>query len=403
MHSKAYILSIALLLSIFPGWLSGKEDTRRVSFDFYGDVIEFAATDLTSVPFSGALTDDAIATFYSQVAAADYKPAIDAITAYKQQHNPDDWVYYQLVRKAAQALAPKKDNYNRYTLYKWFLLCKSGYDAQLKIVDGKLLFYVRSDEDIFDIPSFHIGNKKYICLNYHDYNFDIDFGKAVAHKVPVSVPDAINKFSYRLTQAPRIKSGNYAEKELAFNYHDVNYHFRVRLSEEVKKMFTNYPVADYQLYFNMPLTSETYNSLIPQLRENVRSMSTKEGVDYLMHFTRYAFLYQNDGQNFGREKRLSPEQTLLYDQSDCEDRAALFYCLVKEVYNLPMIVLAFSQHLSIAVKFDKPMGRAIMYNGKAYSVCEPTPQAQDLPIGRLPANVASETYQVAYEYDPAAK
>jgi len=400
---KAYILSIVMLLSGFSNRVFAGSETHKISFDFYGDVIEFTATDLCAIPFTGTVTDEAIKTFYNKVAATDYKSALDAINAYKQQHNPDDWVYYQLVRRTAQAMAPKNDNYNRYTLYKWFLLCKSGYDAQLKIVDDKLLFYVRSDEDIFDIPSFYIGDKKYVCLNYHDYNFNIDFDKAVAHMVPVGIPGADSKFSYRLTQAPRIKAGNYAEKDLAFNYHDVNYHFRVRLSEEVRKMFTNYPVADYELYFNMPLTSETYNSLIPQLKENIRGMSTKEGVDYLMHFTRYAFLYQSDGQNFGREKRLSPEQTLLYDQSDCEDRAALFYCLVKEIYNLPMIVLAFPQHLSIAVKFDKPQGKAIMHNGKAYSVCEPTPQAQDLPIGRLPANLASEVYQVAYEYDPTGK
>jgi hypothetical protein len=30
-----------------------------------------------------------------------------------------------------------------------------------------------------------------------------------------------------------------------------------------------------------------------------------------MRFTRYAFLYENDQDNFGKEKRLSPEQTLL--------------------------------------------------------------------------------------------
>jgi hypothetical protein len=93
-----------------------------------------------------------------------------------------------------------------------------------------------------------------------------------------------------------------------------------------------------------------------------------------MHFTRYAFLYERDTDVFGREKRFSPEETLLYDYSDCEDRAALFFCLVKEIYNLPMIVLVYPKHVSIAVEFEKPIGQTIVYNGKKYTVCEPTPK-----------------------------
>jgi hypothetical protein len=175
------------------------------------------------------------------------------------------------------------------------------------------------------------------------------------------------------------------------------------MNSEVKKMFVNYPVVDYQSYFNLPLSSGTYNSLIPQLRKNTSNMSVKQGVDYLMYFTRYAFQYEPDQENFGREKHLLPEQTLLYEHSDCEDRAALFYYLVKEMYNLPMIVLAFPHHLTIAVKFDKPVGQPIVYNGNTYSVCEPTPQTEDLPLGGMASDLRSEPYQVAFAYDPAKK
>ena len=75
------------------------------------------------------------------------------------------------------------------------------------------------------------------------------------------------------------------------------------------------------------MSKQTYNSLIPALKDIVGRMNTKNGIDYLMHFTRYAFLYERDTDVFGREKRLSPEETLLYDYSDCEDRAALFFSL----------------------------------------------------------------------------
>ena len=119
-----------------------------------------------------------------------------------------------------------------------------------------------------------------------------------------------------------------------------------------------------------------------------------------MRFTRYAFLFETDLKIFGEEKRFSPEQTLLYDHSDCEDRAALFFYLVKEIYNLPMIVLSFPQHVTIAVKFNKPVGKPILYNGSQYSICEPTPQNQDLNMGKMLPSLHNISYEVVYTYNP---
>ncbi len=388
---------------MLPLLLHGQPGQQKTSFDFYGDKMEFSLGASDRVDFKDTLSPETINSFYERISAAGYEPVVNALLSYKKLHNPDDWVYYQLIRKTAQAISPKEENYERYTLYKWFLLCRSGYNATLNIIGNKLLFYVQNDEDIYDIPYFTFNNKKFICLNYHDYGFHVDFDSNRQNNVAISIPGADKGFSYKLTQLPDFRPENYYEKDLEFSYHDVNYHFRVKMNEEVKKMFTNYPVADYQLYFNAPLSSETYNTLIPQLRNNIRGLSVKNGVDYLMHFTREALAYQTDKENFGREKHLSPEQTLLYEHSDCEDRAALFYYLVKEIYNLPMIVLAFPHHLTIAVKFDKPVGTPIVFNGDTYSVCEPTPQAEDLPIGGLARDLKTTSYEVAFAYTPSQK
>jgi hypothetical protein len=122
-----------------------------------------------------------------------------------------------------------------------------------------------------------------------------------------------------------------------------------------------------------------------------------------MRFTRYAFLYEDDENNFGKEKRLSPEETLFARYSDCDDRAALFFYLVKEIYNLPMIALLYPTHITMAVQFDKPVGSPIIYKGKAYSLCEPTPQLEDLKIGQLSAKLKNKPYEVVYQYIPDNK
>jgi len=325
---------------------------------------------------------------------------MNTISGFKDEQKLDDWLFYQLVRRTAQQICPKAQNYNCYTLYKWFLLTKAGYNSILRISENKILFYIQSDEMIYNIPFCIIGDKQFICLNYHDYGNDIDFDKEHFSTVNMPVENANKAFTYKVTNLPEFNSKEYVEKDITFNYSQEEYHFHIKVNPEVKKLFTNYPVADYSSHFNIPLSKQTYNSLIPPLKDIVGRMNTRNGIDYLMHFTRYAFLYERDTDVFGREKRLSPEETLLYDYSDCEDRAALFFCLVKEIYNLPMIVLVYPKHVSIAVEFEKPIGQTIVYNGKKYSVCEPTPQRRDLPVGKQVASLRSQPYEIAFEYVP---
>ncbi len=385
------------MLNGLPVWSHSSGNTR---FDFYGDTIEVPFDFTRVLDYKEPLSAGSIQAFYEKLNATHYQPVVEALQAYKQDHKPDDWLFYQLIRKTAQQTSPKAENYNRYTLYKWFLLNKLGYDAILSINGDKVLMYVLSDDNIYDIPYRMKDGKKYVCLNYHDYGYNIDFNKERFDVVAVNIDGAKNAFSYKLTQMPKFDEKNYREKDIQFSYADATYHFKVKTNDEVKNLLANYPVTDYQQYFGMPMSNETYNSLIPQLKRDLKGKSEKSGVSFLMHFTRYSFLYRPDGENFGKEKRLSPEQTLLYEGSDCEDRVALFFYLVKEIYNLPMIVLAYPDHVSIAVAFDKPVGTPIMYNGKAYSVCEPTPQSKDLPVGKMPKSRSNKTFEVAYAYQP---
>lgn len=399
MKIKAFILPLVFFLGSLPLVSLSQKNTAEIRFDFYGDSIVLQFDRSAFVDFTGPLSDQSIQVFYQKMNALDYQPFIRSLIAYKQQYKLDDWLYYQLIRKTVQYISPKGDNYHRYTLYKWFLLTGSGYDATLSIAGDQLLFYVQSDENIYNIPSRTRNGKQYVCLNYHDYG-EIDFKKVRFAEVAVPVAGAEKAFSYKVTQLPNFRPGDYLEKDIRFNYNQMDYYFRVKLNPQIKTIFANYPVVDYESYFNIPLSHETYLSLIPLLRKNVKKMSVRNGVDYLMRFTRYAFLFEADTKIFGNEKRLTPEQTLLYEYSDCEDRAALFFYLVKEIYNLPMIVLSFPTHVTVAVKFDKPVGLPIIYNGSRYSVCEPTPQKNDLDLGELLPELRHAAYEIAYVYNP---
>lgn len=391
------ILVLSILFTVAAA--AARAHTYPIRFGFYGDTFYVANVNAHPVNFSGPLTGESISTFYNAMNANGYEAVIEELRNYRQRNHPDDWMFYQLIRRTVENISPKKANYLRYTLYKWFLLSKSGFDATLRASGDTLLFYVHSNDAIFDIPGYTVNGKQYICLNYHDYKA-IDFTKTAFAQVNPIVPGAVAPFSYKLTRLPSFTAEDYEEKELSFSYHNVSNTFRVKLNKHINDIFRNYPTADYILYFDAPLSSQTYGSLIPQLKEKTFSMTVREGVDYLMRFTRYAFLYRPDGEHFGREKRMLAEQTLLYDGSDCEDRSALFFYLVKELYNLPMLVLEYPSHVSVAVKFDKPVGSPIVHNGIRYSLCDPTPQKDDVPIGKIPKFLSEKPYEIAFVYDP---
>ena len=402
MKITATILFLLLVLSISPLVSFAGVNDKTIRFDFYGESISFDFDPASRIEFEEPLSADAIKSFYTKILATDYQPVLKSLIVYKEQHKPDDWLYYQLVRKTAQQISPKGENYFRYTLYKWFFLTKSGYDAILSIGNNRLLFYVQSDENIYNIPYRMRDGKQYVCLNYHDYG-TIDFEKERFQEISISTSETKKAFSYKVTQLPEFNPNEYIEKDISFHYNFTDYQFKLKLNPQVKTIFANYPVVDYESYFNIPLSDQTYGSLIPSLKKAVKGMNTKNGVDYLMRFTRYAFLFKPDSENFGAEKRLTPEQTLLYENSDCDDRAALFFYLVKEIYNLPMIVLAYPKHVTIAVQFDKPVGKTIAYKGGRYSVCEPTPQKQDLNIGEMLPELKKASYEVVYAYQPSNK
>jgi len=401
LKTRSYILSaLIFFVCLQPSTLFANDNVRTIQFDFYGDPFEFKFDDSSFVDFTDPLSQNSLTTFYNSISQKNYQPVIDALVNYRKKYKPDDWMFYQLIRKTVQQISPKEKNYPRYTLYKWYFLSGTGFDATIRIAADKILFYVRTDEIIYNIPFYVKDKKQYVCLNYHDYGGNIDFEKNKFSEAGIHVPGAENTFSYTITQMPDFKPKDYIEKDISFDYNQDTYHFKIKLNPEVQTIFANYPVLDYNYYFNIPLSKETYNSLIPSLKKIVKGLNEKNGVNYLMHFTRYAFLFKKDSDVFGKEKRMSPEETLLYEESDCEDRAALFFYLVKEIYDLPMIVLAYPDHVTVAVKFSKPFGNTIVYNGKKYSVCEPTSQANDLQIGKLPASLKNQAYEVVYEYNP---
>ncbi len=370
---------------------------------YFGDTITVRSNiEFPEIEVKKNITEKDVLEFYKEANKLNFQPLIEVILAYKKKYALDDWLFYQLIRRSAEQLCGKRKNFEYYTISKWLLLVQCGYNAKLAFINEKLLLYVQSNDNIYDIPLFALNGKQFVCLNIHDFA-KINFKESELKKVNIEVANADKPFSYKINTIPDFKEKYMNEKEVFFKYHKRMNSFKISIDEQMEILFNNYPAVDFDYYFNIPISTNTYNSLIPFLKDAVKKMSQKNGVDFLMHFTRNAFLYETDQQNFGTEKRLSPEQTLMNKYSDCDDRVSLFYYLVKEIYNLPMIVLLYPTHVTMAVELAKPIGNPIEYKGRKFTFCEPTPQKDNLPIGKLMDEYNGKEYKIAFEYLPTKK
>ena len=215
-----------------------KGQGQQVRVDFYKDPFLVTIDKSVSVEIPQQFTAETFKKGYTAINAANYQPIIDSLLSYKAEHQLNDWLYYQLVRRVAQQISPKQENYGRYTFYKWFMLNKSGYDARLAISHQKVIFYVYNNEDISDIPYFMVDGKQFVCLNIHDYaNTNLNDDPPVPVNIPIAA--ATKAFSYKVTRMPNFKASDYQEKELQFTYHHKVYYFNIKLNPDVENIFMN--------------------------------------------------------------------------------------------------------------------------------------------------------------------
>ncbi len=310
-----------------------------------------------------------------------------------------DWLVYQLIRRIAEQINSKYIDYTQYTLTKYLLLFITGFEPVIFTSNDKILLYIKSTDTVFNLPNKKIDGKQFICLNYHDYGYQINFGLEKFYQKKMNFSNKGRDFRYTIDFLPSFQKESYVIKNVSFLYKHRKESFNILVNPEIQDYFTNYPVTEYRYQFNIPFSEIAYIKLIPELKLRIKNLSIEKGVEYIMTFVRDGFEFETDTRLFGREKRLSPEETLMYKSSDCEDRSALFFLLVKEIYHLPMAILSYPEHVNVAVKLPRNKGLTINIDNDQFTICEPTPQKKKRGIGWMSRTLRKQPFEIAYVYN----
>ncbi len=363
---------------------------KSIHFNFYNESIQLTFNNQILIEGSFQADESSISDFYTQMEPTPYQSLLDSLKAYQVKFQLNDWLFYELIQSSLKEIYREKSDLQK-ELTSWFLLTKAGYNTRLTFIGNYIFVNVHSKDDIFETPIFEIDNKTFINLSsiYLKIN-----AKKTYLNVHSLVPNPDGKiFSFDLRQLPKLKP-TVKKRNLRFKWEGREYNLDIKFDLNLIKIMEHYPLFDEAKYIQTPLSELAASSLLPQLKNIIKNKSEKNALKIIASFTRSAFRYQDDQDYFGRNKPMIGDELFHYPYSDCEDRSALFYYLVNELLRLPMIVIAYDDHLTIAVATTKPIGKPIRYKNRNYFICDPTGPHNSEKIGDAPIGYKNRSFEI---------
>lgn len=331
--------------------------------------------------------------YFRALEGAPYRVLLDELGAQRRRLDLNDWLYYQLLEKTLGVIMAAHTPLER-DLTAWFLLTKEGFDTRLTYRDTEVFIYVYTENELFEVPMIEDAGRAFV-------NLSEIYERTREHRALYLLNFTPNPggqaFNFYLRQMPSLAPET-TEKEYTFRYRDTAYQLRLTLDRTIVELMKSYPFVAEAQYIETPLSPTLASTLLPALRRAVAGKDEWAAVELLVSFTRSSFEYREDKQHFGRSRPMIADEVFHYPYSDCEDRSALFYALVRELLDLPMIIVAFSDHLTIAVALPPGEGAPIRFQGRDYYICDPTGPVNSSEVGFFPTGYEKAEFQIIGQY-----
>lgn len=372
------------------GEVNGPGPVKTVTVPFYSAGLQIQYDPAMVLNGEVRHQEEEILRYYKAMAKVPYQQLEQSLTKHRKQLGLNDWFYYELLKNAIEVIYKDKSTLHQ-TLACWFLLSKAGFDTRLTYINQRAFVYVYSNDGVFEVPMISEEGRTFVNLTSIHHKTS-NFEEAV-YLLNFAPNKQGRSFGFYLKQLPDI-APQIQVKKVNFQLGKANYQLQIKQDLNIIEMMRHYPIIEEQQYFEVPFSSSVAGSLLPQLRKILQGKSQREALQILVTFTRSAFQYKEDQDYFGRSKPMIADEVFHYPFSDCEDRSALFYSLVKSLLDLPMIIIAYPDHLTIGVATNEPIGKPIAFQGRKYYICDPTGPYNSTEIGEAPREYARSAYEI---------
>lgn len=350
-------------------------EAQTIKFDFFSDPIEIKYPQMIRGKINpadyrnGSVDNKKIAKFWDDVSSVNHTKFVEYTLQLKSDLGLNDWGYVLLINDISKSIFGRA-NLNVVRMMNWFLLTKAGYEVKVGYDQNGVYDLFTVSNNIFNTQYYTLDGNKYFPINFNEEK-----------QTPTSIftysgkhEAQVKKLDLTIDSYPEfVGTNNTIKKKLTFNYKGKTYNLPVSVNKEVVAYFEYYPLTDLEVFFTASFSERTKKEMYSALKPVVSEMSEEEGVNFLLRLVQTSFEYKTDQDNFDREKYMTPDETLFYQYSDCDDRSIIFATLVRELLGLEVVGLRYSRHLAVAVHFnDTAEGDFHMYKGKKFTVADPT-------------------------------
>jgi hypothetical protein len=372
-------------------------ESQQFNVIFYSETISFDF-DKDKLPSDYYRFDEwFVRRYYRELSTGNFDELISILKENQQKYNLNGWLTYDLITEMIDEIASEKPtNYKR--LLTWFLLTKMDYDARLTHYKNTYYIQVYTTDNLYQIPFFELNDRTFINVtavknSKKNRRKNLDFFLIEYIPNPKGKP-----LTFSLIETPTF-TPEIVTRTIRYWGDGKWRKIMINLDKNIIDLMDDYPIVEERDYLERNFSGTLKNSLVNQLRQQMANLSELDKVQFLLAFTRSGFKYKEDTEHFGYNRPMIADEVLYYTFSDCEDRSALFYNLVKELIDLPMIIVAYSDHLTIGVKLKNNQGKLLHHNGETYTICDPTGPNNSDKVGIYPKGYERKSYEIIGSYE----
>lgn len=287
----------------------------------------------------------------------------------------NDYLLFDLFDKYLNRIGVKQAK--RRVLASWIVLSELGYGVRLSYDENGLFLYVKSVDELPMRPYKRLEGYNLVFLTG-----SIAKSKGSMYAVKQENCREKKDFEFRLRQFPRFRSPLYSEETIGFTLNGKPSSVKVKLNETHLALIQKYPKMQGVLYPQVQLDSVSLECISIGLENDLAEKTELEKVQILLAFVRTAVEYIEDKVEHGiNQHSYVADEILKARRGDCEESAALFFQLQKNIVKLPMLILVSPDHMTIATALPGEFPNPIEFEGRKYYVTEPTGSGEDTEIG----------------------
>ncbi|MES2559757.1 MAG: hypothetical protein V4590_08460 [Bacteroidota bacterium] len=365
-----HILRLLPMLLIGIGVAHADEWSKQITVDLYGHQLTFTLHERFAAADNKCFSEETLQSSVSELMQNTQTDSlITRMNQYAAELKMDDMAYLMMLNRLTESML-KHGSEDCKTLFKYALLQKKGFDVFIGYTETSITLYGRTNVMIDNCLFIERGTKKYFDLSFNQHVEPHAEHQFVMRYEGKALPIVMNMIE------PPGFSAKQAKKVIPFEHDGYLYFFTTNINQSLVEYYKELPTINIStVYLNYGLSASATASLITEMRQATSSMSTTEGVNFILRFVQATFDYKKDELVYGEEKFSFPEETLTNTYSDCEDKAMLFAVLINKIYRLKTVALYYkgADHINVAVQsWKQNIGGNFVFNDQNYIVCEPT-------------------------------